>query len=534
MFVILSGGSFSDKRLIVYCILDNVESMNLKIKFLLLVILCFYIWTATAGSFNFNLDKYHGGFYNQLAESFRAGKLHFLTEPRQELLALKDPYDPRQNGAYRVHDASLYKGKYFIYFGVTPEILLFFPYLILTGNQLPEGFSVLLFSFGAFIFSILIIFYFRDKYFKTISDWVLMIPFSVLGLATTASTMLRRPTHYEIAISSGIFCLIVAIYYLLSFFKDLDNNTHKYYKLCIFSLFIGLSVGCRPHLGLSASLFPFILYMLLKKGLLKKDLNKILIMLFVPFFLYVSLLLTYNYLRFDNIIEFGGSYQTGVLKQTQFNYINLEYIPANFYIYSLKPPAVGSKFPFFFLYTSYSYPSNMPIKWPNNYYAPCSASSLLSVPYLLLSVIISFYLLLRGIFNKNKFGIEQFPLRDFGVIFLPFVLIVSFLHIWCYSCWNYLGDFLILFIILTTILWFYLDFNLINTKLKHYTRLFSAILAFTSILIVSGLSITGSYDLRYSNPQEFNKLEHFFMPVTKFLEKQFPKWTGHNVGPSCT
>src|SRR5207248_6297600 len=45
----------------------------------------------------------------------------------QALLALADPYDPAQNAPYRLHDASLYHGRYYLYFGPTPVALLYLP-----------------------------------------------------------------------------------------------------------------------------------------------------------------------------------------------------------------------------------------------------------------------------------------------------------------------------------------------------------------------------------------------------------------------
>ena len=39
---------------------------------------------------------------------------------------------------YHVLDLSYYKGKFYLYFGVTPALVLFWPYLLLTGHYLPQ------------------------------------------------------------------------------------------------------------------------------------------------------------------------------------------------------------------------------------------------------------------------------------------------------------------------------------------------------------------------------------------------------------
>src|ERR1035438_2785461 len=58
--------------------------------------------------------------------------------------------DPTANGRFRLHDASLYHGKYYLYFGPTPALVLFLPYKVLTGSHLPSSVAVALFCTGGF------------------------------------------------------------------------------------------------------------------------------------------------------------------------------------------------------------------------------------------------------------------------------------------------------------------------------------------------------------------------------------------------
>src|SRR5206468_7160345 len=67
-------------------------------------------------------------FYNVLADALRHGQLHLRIEPRPEMFELMEPYEPARNDPFRLHDASLYKGKYYLYFGVVPAFLLFVPW----------------------------------------------------------------------------------------------------------------------------------------------------------------------------------------------------------------------------------------------------------------------------------------------------------------------------------------------------------------------------------------------------------------------
>src|ERR1017187_7958738 len=63
--------------------------------------------------------------YNLLVQGFRAGHLSMEMEVPPGLAQLADPYDPAANAPYRItpyrlHDLSYYKGRLYLYHGVTP------------------------------------------------------------------------------------------------------------------------------------------------------------------------------------------------------------------------------------------------------------------------------------------------------------------------------------------------------------------------------------------------------------------------------
>src|SRR4051794_3283220 len=74
----------------------------------------YYYWTVQPHLSQASVEH---GIHNQLADSFRAGQVSLLQLPDPRLLKLENPYDPVQNGIYRIHDASLYNGKLYVYFG---------------------------------------------------------------------------------------------------------------------------------------------------------------------------------------------------------------------------------------------------------------------------------------------------------------------------------------------------------------------------------------------------------------------------------
>ncbi len=50
-------------------------------------------------------------------------------QPADGFAKLSDPYDPRLNSAFMdpIRDTSYYQGKFYLYFGVTPAVVLFWP-----------------------------------------------------------------------------------------------------------------------------------------------------------------------------------------------------------------------------------------------------------------------------------------------------------------------------------------------------------------------------------------------------------------------
>ena len=101
-----------------------------------------YGWSAGSGVWESWGRGAADSYYNQLVQGFRSGQLNLKREIPPGLAELTDPYDPAANRSYRlkgeypVQDLSYYKGKLYLYFGVTPALLLFWPYTALTGSYL--------------------------------------------------------------------------------------------------------------------------------------------------------------------------------------------------------------------------------------------------------------------------------------------------------------------------------------------------------------------------------------------------------------
>src|SRR6185295_1886046 len=81
------------------------------------------------------------------------GHLYVPIQPSPKLLALPDPYAANVDDSLKMHDMALYHGRYYLYHGAAPAVLLFTPWRLATGHDLPENFALVLFCFAGFLFS---------------------------------------------------------------------------------------------------------------------------------------------------------------------------------------------------------------------------------------------------------------------------------------------------------------------------------------------------------------------------------------------
>jgi len=286
--------------------------------------------------------------YQLLADAFLAGQTHLLTAPDPQLLALPDPYDSVANQPYRLHDALLYQGKYYLFYGPVPAILLFVPFKWLTGEHLGTIFVTWLFiSIGTTALAVL--FLTLTQRLGIFRPHLALMCFAVIALGTFIPYTIRRSEFYEIALS-GAYCFSVLGMSALFFGFERENTRHRWFMAA--SLCFGLAAGCRAHFVLAgAALFITAWYCHRQK---KMD-TKILSSLFLPWVTCGALLAGYNFIRFGSLFELGTHYLvTCVNCHVAWN---IRYVPSNLYEYLIKPIPVQASFPFFNLYCCGENPS---------------------------------------------------------------------------------------------------------------------------------------------------------------------------------
>jgi hypothetical protein len=110
-----------------------------------------FAWSAEPGFLELANPRAEDSYYNLLVQGFRAGQLNLKSELPPGFAQLANPYDPavfaayKEGARYPLGDLSYYKGKLYLYFGVTPVLVLFWPYVTLTGHYLSDKDAVVIF-----------------------------------------------------------------------------------------------------------------------------------------------------------------------------------------------------------------------------------------------------------------------------------------------------------------------------------------------------------------------------------------------------
>jgi hypothetical protein len=248
-------------------------------------------------------------YYGMLAEAFAQGQVALLIEPDPKLAELENPYPTAARpGIGTIPDASYFEGKYYIYWGPAPAAVVA---LWQTATSRPVGDEHIVFVAVSciFIFSVLILFNLRRRYFPSLPGWMLAAGILLVATAHPLLWVLNWPTIYHAAIASAQAFLIAGLYFAI---PVIDGTQSQPWRLILVGILWVSALGSRT------SIAPAILLLVLataiglffcqdggrkENGALKK-----ILMLILPIGIGIALIGFYNYVRFGNFLEVGFRY----------------------------------------------------------------------------------------------------------------------------------------------------------------------------------------------------------------------------------
>lgn len=289
--------------------------------------------------------------YQKLAESMGQGKAYILDVPSPSLMEMENPYDYAlrsqvmgEAGEDFLWDYAYFEGKYYVYFGVVPEVLFFLPYYLLTGSHLYNYQVVFIGAVFMFLGIMGIVYQIIKKCFPqtSLGAWYLLTENIVVGSGLIY--MCKRPDMYTVPIIIGLGFGLLGIW---SFLQIEVNGKYSLQNILVGSLCIAMTAGCRPQLFLMI-LFPVLFfhkyifsfqYLKSNRGIKESA------AFMLPIAIIAGLLMYYNYIRFGSVFDFGANYNL-TFNDMRNRGMVWERIPLGIFAYLFAPIKMTLDFPF--------------------------------------------------------------------------------------------------------------------------------------------------------------------------------------------
>ena len=352
VFILLAAGWLLRPRSPLHKIRLNLQSKAQLVAIVAIVMLlaCGLIMLTTLNPFYNGIENTENrSQYEIFAEMLLKGQLHFDYEVDPRLLEMENPYDFNARNSLGIMtrwDHALYNGKYYMYFGIVPELVLFLPYRVVTGTPLPTniavGICILAFAVG---FAALL-YRFARRYFPQASLPVYLM-LAIGGMLSSGMIFAKYPTLYVVPIAASAALGVWGLYFWLGAKKD--GGGLNIIDLFSGSLMIALIFGCRPQNGLIFLVaIPLFWDELTRQRAIfsKKGLGQTLALL-LPFIAVAAGLMLYNNARFGSPFDFGAQYNLTTNDMTRRGFV-LGRLPGGLFAFFFQLPVLFTQFPFIF------------------------------------------------------------------------------------------------------------------------------------------------------------------------------------------
>lgn len=300
----------------------------------------FYWWTIRPVARVPVADATGNGYYNLLARGFLKGQLALDLKADPALATLKNPNDPVERAGRGIHDGSYYKGRYFLYFGAAPAVLLFVPFRLLSGLFLDEAVASVFFGVAGLVLMAGLLVAMRRRYFPAASLAILGGAVLAAGGANMVPALLRRASFWEVPIMAAHACAVFALW---AVYRALHGRSRAGW-LALASLAMGAAVAGRPVylLACAALLLPPAWWW--AAGGWRSRVRWVAAAV-LPAATVGAGIAWYNWARFENPFQFGQDYQMSG-DATNLAFFNASYLWYSVQLYWLAPAGWSPFFPF--------------------------------------------------------------------------------------------------------------------------------------------------------------------------------------------
>jgi len=289
--------------------------------------------------------------YQELARSLKAGTVE-LTEQYVDpaLLAVDNPYDTitlQAEGIVYSMDYAFYNGKYYEYFGIMPELMFYYPYYLIKGQDM-RNYQVMMLLFSGLVIGIFFtITGLVRKYAKSMPFFFYLLLCVTTTLCGNFVYLVAKPDIYNVPILMAIVCAVIGTGCWLEATLT-DRKWLRWLSIGVGSLTMAMVAGCRPQLLLMSGIG--LIFFLFENGwknrrLLTKATVVDTIIFCIPYVIIAVIVCWYNYARFESIFNFGATYSltTNDMNHRGFNFDRLI---RSMYSYLFQPATINNDYPF--------------------------------------------------------------------------------------------------------------------------------------------------------------------------------------------
>jgi hypothetical protein len=482
--------------------------------FAFLAVTSIYVWFTSAGTW-ITLPK-STDYYNLLANAFVHGQVSLEVKVPPQLLALPDPYDyPSRNGIIYLWDASLYKGKYYLYWGPMPAVIvtaikLVYPLDI--GDQV----ITLVAAIGLIFFQTLLITTIWMRSFQRLPGWTLLLAIFLAGLVVPITYMLNTPDVYEAALIGAQAFLMGGIYFAYRAFEEEKISPRWLAWASVFWVF-AIATRAIVVCAVIFLLFFILIGILQRHGLVwTSHFNALILVLGLPMVFGAIGLGGYNAVRFGSIFEFGHRYQLTTYNNYKYEseLFSSRYIPANIYNYLFNPPEKIRPFPYIRAKTgndteAFGSPT------PNLYQTEPVTGVVYVLPFMVFAFIPALQITIKRIWRKGDTHeserlLDWFNLALSGTIFIAALSVLMFFS----GTMRYTADATSMLIVLAVIgFWFGYQAVESDAFVWFVYVGIGFLLAGVSIIVPNMLALLSSQKIIFYSPKVFPALDAFFKSI---------------------
>lgn len=298
----------------------------------------------------------HHAQYQELALALEEG--HVTIDSKYiapELLEKENPYDTLAllaEGVPFSMDYAFYKGNYYVYFGIIPELLFYYPWYKIHDELPSNTFAQWRFYSLLVIGAFLLIWELVKRYKKgDFPFWLYLAMSCAFCLFANYIFLVSRPDIYNIPVMAGNAFSVLG---LGLWFAAANRKGRIRIPLLLFgSLCMACAVGCRPQMALFSFIAIFLFFIGDKEGCFsfkerslftKKSIIETFCFV-LPYIVVAIPVCWYNQARFGSIFEFGATLSL-TTNDMNLRGFNIDRLIRGLYCFLFQPTVTTNDFPY--------------------------------------------------------------------------------------------------------------------------------------------------------------------------------------------